>query len=143
MTENHYVLLGGPEHLDFFEHNSDYVLEQWFWTVPSTAKVEEKAFIYLTAPVSRIVGKVVIISEPFYNIGQFDNPHTKNKWMAEVKVVRYFKSQPGLTIGGLRSLFPDWRWLAWPQGKTRIPDEIVEPFLELTDKAEGVDPDET
>jgi hypothetical protein len=129
---NHYIVLGGPEHLDWFEHFEDDPLSQFFWTVPKDAQVDEVAFVYLTAPVSRIVGKVLIAGAPFYNISQFENPKTKNKWMAEIKFVGYFEPKAGLTMRGLRSLFPDWAWLSYPRSATKIPSEIVEPLLELT-----------
>lgn len=130
--QSYYILLGGPEHLDFFEHNEDYVLEDWFWTVPQSAQIGDVAYVYLTAPLSRIVGRVVIIGKPFYNVCEFDNPKTKNSWMAQINVVKYFKPQHELTMRGLRALFPDWAWLSYPRGKTKIPTEILRPFLELT-----------
>ncbi len=128
---NYYILLGGPEHLDWFEHFDEDALSQYFWTVPKDARIDETAFIYLTAPVSRIVGKVMIIGEPFYNINEFENPKTKNSWMAQISRVEYFKPRAELHMKGLRALFPDWGWLSYPRGKTKIPTEIRKPFLEL------------
>jgi hypothetical protein len=132
-SKNHYILLGGPEHLEWFEHFEDDPLSQFFWTVPKDAKVDEAAFIYLTAPVSRVVGKVLIVAAPFFHFGNtmFDHPQTKDKWMAEIKVVAYFEPRSELTIKGLRRLFPDWGWLRYPRNKVKIPDEIIKPFLEL------------
>lgn len=130
--KNYYILLGGPEHLGFFEkYEEQSIAEQWFWTVPKDAKVDEAAFVYLTAPVSRIVGKVLLTGEPFYNINEFENPKTKNKWMAEIHCVGYFQPRRELTMQGLRRLFPDWGWLSYPRGKTKIPADILQPFLEL------------
>lgn len=129
--KNYYILLGGPEHLDFFENNQNYSDARWFWTVPQSAKSGEAAFVYLTAPLSRIVGKVLLIGEPFYNVNEFDNPKTQNRWMAEIQMVSYFKPKSDLTMSGLRALFPDWRWLSYPRSKAKIPAEIVAPFLEL------------
>jgi len=135
---NYYIILGGPEHLDFFEHNENHWMHRWFWTVPQTAKKGEFAFVYLTAPLSRIVGKVLLFGEPFYNICEFDNPKTQNRWMAEIQVLQYFEPKSELTMSGLRALFPDWRWLSYPRGKSKIPTEIVRPFLELMKKAGSI-----
>ncbi len=126
---HHYVLLGGPEHLSWFEHFEYDPLSQFFWTVPKDAKIDDVAFVYLTAPVSRIVGKLLVIGEPFYNICAFENPKTKNQWMAEIKFVSYYEPHGELTMRGLRSLFPDWAWLSYPRGKTKIPPAILSPFL--------------
>lgn len=129
MNNNHYILLGGAEHFDFFSNNLAFADEDWFWTVPKTAKIGEKCFVYLCAPVSRLVGQLEIIDEPFYNTHLF--PEWANKWMAKVKFVEYFEERPELTIKGLRQLFPDWAWLRYPRGKVRIPAHILTPFLEL------------
>lgn len=131
--QNYYILMGGPEHLDWFEHFEDDPLSQFFWTVTKNAHVDEVGFVYLTAPVSRIVGKVLLIGEPFFHIGNsmFEHAQTKDKWMAEIRVVEYFAARPALTFKGLQALFPDWAWLTYPRGKTKIPAEIVQPFLEL------------
>jgi hypothetical protein len=129
--ENYYVLLGGPEHYDYFEHHELYAGEQWFWTAPKGARVGETAFVYLSAPVSRIVGRFVFVAEPFYNVGMFDHPRMKDKWVAEFGEVEFFARCLELTIGGLRAVFPDWGWLRYPRSLTRIPAEIVGPFLEL------------
>lgn len=131
MDDNYYILLGGPEHLEWFENFEDDPLSQYFWTVPKTARVGETAFVYLTAPVSRIVGKVLLVGEPFFNKNEFENPHTKKKWMAEIKFVGYFEPRAELTMRGLRSLFPDWAWLGYPRGLTKIPTELAQPFMEL------------
>jgi hypothetical protein len=129
-----FILLGGPEHLDWFENpnavefsNCDY-----FWTCPKTAAVGDVGFIYLTAPVSRIVGKVRIVGEPFYQVGDimFENPKMRNKYCAEVEFAEYYPSA-NLTIKNLRSLFQDWGWLTMPRSNTRIPDSVLPAFLEL------------
>lgn len=126
----YYILLGGAEHLDFFESPSSYADETWFWTVPKTARVGDTAFVYLCAPVSRIVGQFEIAGEPLYNHGWLSE-RWKNNWMAEIGNVTYFEPRPELTIKGLRELFPDWGWLRYPRNKVKIPTEIVKPFLEL------------
>jgi hypothetical protein len=137
-NKRYYILLGGPEHLDFFENYEEpSIAEQWFWTVPKAARVYEIAFVYLTAPVSRIAGKLMIVGKPFYNTNEFENPKTQNKWMAEVNAVGYFKPRPELTLQGLRALFPDWGRLSYPRSKTSIPADIVQPFLELIKEAEN------
>lgn len=133
MERNYYIVLGGPEHLEFVQkYEEQPVAEQWFWTVPKDARDGDAAFVYLTAPVSRIVGKLLIIGEPFFNVNEFENPKTKKKWMVEIRPVAYFGSRPELTMRGLRALFPDWAWLSYPRSAARMPDEIIQPFLELT-----------
>lgn len=127
--KNYFILLGGAEHFDFFSDNLSFADEQWFWTVPKTAQIGDTAFVYLCAPVSRIVGKIEVIAEPFYNINMF--PNWANNWMAEIQFVEYFEPRPELTLKRLKELFEDWAWLRYPRGKTRIPAHIVQPFLEL------------
>lgn len=129
---NYYILVGGPEHLESFEkHIYSDPSHEWYWTLLKQAKIGDIAFIYLTAPVSRIVGQLEVIGEPFYNVNRFENPKTKNKWMAEVGKDVYFFERRELTMKGLRELFHDWNWLFYPRGNTKIPSHIVEPFLEL------------
>ena len=131
---NYYILMGGAEHLDFFEHNARYAGDQWFWTVPKGARAGEVGFVYLCAPVSRIVGRVEFIAKPFYNVGMF--PEWADQWMAEVGNVVYFPTRHELTIRGLRELFSaDWGWPRYPRSKTIIPADIVQPFLELVKEA--------
>ncbi|HQU83889.1 MAG TPA: hypothetical protein PKY59_12215 [Pyrinomonadaceae bacterium] len=128
-NKNHFVLLGGAEHIDFFRENHHFVDHQWFWTVPKTAKKGDIGFVYLCAPVSRIVGQLEFMKEPFFNTVTF--PQFKNNWMAEVGNVQYFETRQEITIKGLRKLFPDWKWLLYPRGKTKVPAEILQPLLEL------------
>lgn len=132
---NYYIVLGGPENVDFFKnHEEQSVAEQWFWSVPKDAKVGDEALVYLTAPESRIVGKVLITGEPFFHYGNtmFDNPKTRDKWMAEIHAVAYYEPRSELTMRGLRSLFPEWPWLSYPRSATKIPAEFIGPLLELT-----------
>lgn len=128
-----YILLGGAEHHRFFTNNADYSDQQWFWTVPKTARRGDLALVYLCAPVSAIVGSVEITAEPFYNVDMF--PAWKDNWMAEIGRVRYARSRPELGIKGLRELFPDWGWLRYPRGKARIPAEIVPALLKLINRS--------
>ena len=134
----HYILLGGPEHVDYFKsYEEQSIAEQWFWSVPKAAKIDDAAFVYLTAPESRIVGKLLITGEPFFHCGNsmFDNPKTRDKWMAEVRAVGYYAPRPELTMRGLRALFPEWPWLDYPRSATKIPAPLVQPLLELTSSA--------
>ena len=133
----YYVLLGGPEHLEYFQNPTKIKDEQWWWTVSPSAKIGETAFIYLTAPESRIVGRVELIGEPFHNVANiFENQKCDGKWMAPIGNVVYYPPRPELTMKGLRSLFgSDWAWLSYPRGKTTIPDHILTPFLELVETA--------
>jgi hypothetical protein len=130
---NYYVLLGGPEHLDFFQNNSQYAGTQWFWTMVKGARVGETCFVYMSAPVSRFVGRIEVVGEPFFHVGStmFDNPKMRDQYVAEIGKVVYFAPRPELSISGLRKLFTDWGWLRYPRSKTRIPDDLVKPFLEL------------
>lgn len=129
--KNYYLLLGGPEHYTFFEHNARFAQDSWFWTVFKNTRVGDTAFIYLTAPVSRIVGQVEVIGEPFFNVNRFKNKKTKNRWMAEIGKVVFFPHRRELTMRGLREIFSDWTWLFYPRGSTKIPADILSPFLEM------------
>jgi len=134
-TLAYYIVMSGPEHLPAFEqHRLD--TEQWWWSVPKGAKVGDIAFVYLTAPVARIVGRVTITGEPFHNIGKvFDNPKCDNKFMAPVGNAIYYPEREELTMRGLRRLYSqDWGWVRYPRSMTRIPDDILPPFLELFDE---------
>jgi hypothetical protein len=130
--ENLYVLLGGSEHLPFFEHPEDWEGVSWFWTCLKNAKKGETAYVYLNTPVSRIVGKVEFVGEPFHNTGDmFQNQIMRDKWCVRIGNVKYFENRPELTIRGLRALFPEWGWLRYPRTNTRIPDDLVAPLEEL------------
>jgi hypothetical protein len=130
---DYYVLLGGPEHLDFFEHHERYAGDDWFWTMIKGAKVGDTCFVYMSAPVSRFVGSVEVVGEPFFHVGRtmFDNPKMSDQYVAEIGGVKYFEPRRELSIAGMRELLPDWGWLRYPRSKTRIPAEIVRPFLKL------------
>lgn len=130
---NYYVLLGGPENLRFFERREAYAGRAWLWTMVKDARVGESCFVYLSAPVSRFVGRFKVKAEPFYHVGttMFSHPQLRDTWVAKVGDVEYFTGRPELAIKRLRELFPDWGWLRYPRGKTRIPDEVLKPFLEL------------
>ena len=132
----YYILMSGPELLPYFEPGAD--LEDWWWTVSPSAKVGDQGFIYLTAPVSRIVAQVEITGAPFNNIANvFDNPKCDGKWMSPINLVRLLPARPELTIQGLRLLFgTDWGWVRYPRGRTTIPAHIIKPFLELVNEGE-------
>lgn len=123
------ILIGGAENYDFIEHNDRYWHERRFWTVLKSTRMTETAFIYLRAPVSRIVGQVEIVGAPFYNVDRFTN--WKNRWMAEVGRVVYFFPKEELTLRGLRRIFLDWPWLRYPRCNTMVPAAVLKPFMEL------------
>ena len=133
---NYFVLLGGPEHFDFFKNNARYGRDQWFWTMQKDARVGDSCFVYMSAPVSRFVGSMEVVGDPFFHVGNtmFSNPKLRDQYVAEIGKVKYFEPRPELTIAGLRGLFPDWGWLRYPRSKTRIPAEVLGPFLELVGK---------
>jgi hypothetical protein len=135
LQPTYYVFLGGPETRWFDAHERDerFAAYKWYWTCLKNAKVGDQAFIYLTAPISRIVGKIEIVAEPFFHLDQtiFDNPKMANKYCAEVKYIESYELREDLTMKGLRRLFPDWPWLTMPRSNTRIPKEFLSAFLEL------------
>ncbi len=138
-NKNYYILLGGPEHYDFFEHHERYSGDTWFWTMLKGARVGDICFVYMSAPVSRIVGQFEVTGEPFFHFGNsmFDSPKLRDQYVAEIGNVTFFESRPELTIKGLRQLFHDWGWPRYPRSKIKIPAEIIKPFLELIRKTKG------
>jgi hypothetical protein len=134
---NHFIFQGGAENKIWFL-NKHYraAAGAWFWSAQKTAKVGDIAFIYLTAPLSRIVGKVEIKGEPFYNYpNRFENPIMLNRYCVEVEYKETFEIESELlTMKNLRKVFADWSYLRYPRGGVRIPDAIVPPFLELVGK---------
>lgn len=131
----YYVLQGGPESLEFFENSQNFSDEEWYWTVPKKAEIGDLGLVYLTAPISRIVGQVEIVQNPFLNLGNvFDNPKMNGKYCAQVEFKKYFQFREDLTISGLRNLFPEWSWLFMPRGNTRVPETLLKPILELITK---------
>lgn len=138
----YYILQGGAELIDSFRlaAEPEYADYQWFWTVPKGAAAGESGFIYLCAPVSRIVGRVEIAGEPFFNAGDmFKNEVMKEKWCAEIAFRAPYEPRPELTFSGLRKLFlQDWNWLRYPRGNTKLPPRIWKPFFEMTRDTERV-----
>ena len=134
-AKNFYILQGGAEHLDYFENNPRYENAgvEFFWTCPKQAVKGDTAFVYLCAPLSRIVGSVRLLGKPFHNSGDmFRNKIMKDKWCAPVGQVKYFPFRHELTMKGLREIFAtDWAWLRYPRGNCKIPADVVQPFLEL------------
>lgn len=132
---NHYILQGGPENIKYWEQPDRYGMVDWFWSANKHVLPGDKAFIYLTAPLSRIVGVVDILKEPFYNpreASMFLNRHMLDRWCVEVGNPFYFGNRDDLSMANLRKLFgTDWGWVRYPRGNTRVPDEILPPLLEL------------
>lgn len=129
---NFYIFQGGPETKWLIE---DGHFPTFFWTANKHVKKGEIAFIYLTAPISKIVGAVRITGEPFFNpaaTSMFDNPFMYDKWCVEVGEVNFYGEHESLSMKNLRKLFAtDWGWVRYPRGSTRIPDEIMGSFYEL------------
>lgn len=132
---NQFIFQGGAENVNFF-HLTDAARRrlQYFWTCHKGARKGDTAFIYLCAPLSRIVGRVELIGEPFENIpNMFQNPYMAGKLCVEIEFREYLdESLDLLTARNLKTLFgKDWGWSRYPRGATRIPDSILPPFLEL------------
>jgi|CXWL01.1.fsa_nt_gi hypothetical protein len=131
----YYILQGGPKLIEDWRPVRWPDGSEWYWTAHKDAKPGDRAFVYLTAPLSRIIGEVMIVEQPWLNSEPyaFDNPIMHGKWCSEVgHPVAYSLHEEGLTIAGLRRLFADeWPWLRYPRGNTRVPDEILPMLLEL------------
>lgn len=137
---NTFILQGGPENVEWFEAFQKYGqrfknLTHVYWTCPKSARKGDHAFIYLTAPLSRIVGKADIIGEPFFNDVpyRFDNKFMEGKWCCEIDIEFAFDVDSELlTMKNFRKLFGhDWGWVRYPRGSVKIPEEILPAFLEL------------
>lgn len=130
---SYWIFQGGPETEWLLKGDSPF--DQYFWTANKHVKVGEVAFIYLTAPISKIVAGVNIVAEPFFNPAEtsmFDNEFMFDKWCVEVGNTLYYGQHEGLSMRNMRTLFSlDWGWVRYPRGSTRVPDEIVSPFLEM------------
>ncbi|HEX3102556.1 MAG TPA: hypothetical protein VHQ01_12215 [Pyrinomonadaceae bacterium] len=130
---SYWIFQGGPETEWLLEKDSPF--DQYFWTANKHVQVGEVAFIYLTAPISKIVAGVNILKEPFFNAAatsMFDNEYMYDKWCVEVGNTHYYGQHEDLSMRNMRKLFSlDWGWVRYPRGSTRIPDEIVSPFLEM------------
>lgn len=130
--ENLWLFQGGAETEWLIEDGDFY---QFFWTANKHVEVGDVALIYLTAPISGIVGTVRILGKPFFNhaaTSMFNNEFMHDKWCVEVGEALYIGRHEDLTIRNLRKLFAvDWGWVRYPRGSTRIPADIVGPLLEL------------
>lgn len=136
---NTFIFQGGATNVDFF-HLTDAARRrlQYFWTCHRSAKRGDEAFIYLTAPLSRIVGRVELVGDPFVNFpDMFENPYMLNKTCVEIEFREYFdESLDLMTARNLKAVFGlDWGWTRYPRGATRIPADILPPFLELVGRA--------
>lgn len=133
-TNNYFVLQGGPENLTWFAGDR-FPTEDgqaFFWTVPKAAKRGDRAFIYLTAPVSAIVGEVEIVNDPFENLhNMFENNFMAGKRCAEVALRRSFARRSHLTMRFLRARFSgEWKWLSYPRGSVHVPENFRGVLLE-------------
>lgn len=130
---NHYIFLGGAENLKYWE-DERLKNHQWFWSANKHVLPGDIGYIYLSAPLSRIVGEVDIVGKPFFHHGgtMFSNTHMSDKWCVEVANPRYYGERLDLTMKNLRSLFAvDWGWVRYPRGNTRVPDDILPALQEL------------
>ncbi|MDQ4121689.1 MAG: hypothetical protein M3209_09615 [Acidobacteriota bacterium] len=132
---NHFILLGGKA--DFGALDGSKILEpnedgEIIWTVPKSAKTDDEVFIYITAPLSAIVARAKCAENSWLQ------EHPLSDWqgyyMAELADVEIFPEEKRIAMKTLRSLFPDWRWLSFPRQNVRVPQEFLQPFLELFDE---------
>ncbi|HEX8564104.1 MAG TPA: hypothetical protein VF648_00450 [Pyrinomonadaceae bacterium] len=131
-SPNHFILLGGAAdfgHLDGSKILGADETDEFHWTVPKTAKADDEVFIYITAPLSAIVARAKCAENAW--LQEHPLSDWQGYWMAELKDVEIFNEKKRIAMKLLRSLFPDWRWLAFPRQNVRIPDEFIKPFLEL------------
>jgi len=140
-----FIFQGGKENNEWFDFCRKYGADKlnahlramndedtgFFWTCHKQAKKGDEAYIYLTAPLSRIVGKVRLVDKPFQNFpNRFDNSFMDNKLCVEVEFVESYETE-NLTIKEMRNLFGvDWGWVRYPRGSVKIPEHILPVFNE-------------
>jgi hypothetical protein len=122
---NYFIFLGSPSHGDAFGDDGGSVI----WTARKEALANDVVFFYFTAPVSSIVACGRIIGEVWKNEDILSD--WEGYWMAEVGHVEVFPKSKYIPIRKLRNVFPEWSWLRYPRANTKIPTELVRPFLEL------------
>lgn len=130
--KNNFVLLGGMA--DYDRADGDCLLknsgdDHVVWTAHKNMKPGDRAFFYITAPVSAIVAAGTVFYEPWTNENL--NSRWSNYPMTEIGDLVHLPEAKRLRIGRLRKLFPDWNWLRYPRANARIPDDISFPFIEL------------
>ena len=141
-----FILQGGPENLEWFEDLNAFGKEKFnriirenysgfYWSIPKKGNKDDEAYIYLTAPVSSIVGRVRFSGEPFFIYpNRFKNAKMGNKTCIEIEFLHsYTEHTDSLHISRLRTLFgSDWGWVRYPRSNGIIPDQIIQPITELT-----------
>lgn len=122
---NHWILMGNPE-------DGNILLSECLpdnftcWTTHKEAKVGDVVYFYITAPVSGIVAKGIIASEPELN---YD---LESRWygyhFSDINKLQRIKDIP---IRDIRRFFPDWAYWRYPRRNSLIPMRFIQPFLEL------------
>lgn len=126
-----FILQGGPE-VEWIFADDQYDLDHCYWTCPKSITKGGVALVYLTSPISSIIGSASVGGEPFFNsaaTSMFDNAYMNDKWCVRLDGLIYLGRHAELSMANLRSLFEaDWGRVRYPRGSTRVPDDI-EPVL--------------
>ena len=118
---HHFVFLGSKE--DSLNLKRKNVVG---WTSHSEVAVGDRIFFYITSPISAIIATGIATGHSWEN--EDFNSRWAGRLMTEAIV---FQDDLHIPIKELRELFPEWKWLRFPRQNTRIPHEVVKPFLEL------------
>lgn len=124
---NHWILMGNPDDGEVLMFEC---LPENFtcWTTHKEAKIGDVVYFYITAPISGIVAKGVVNSEPELN--DIANHRWAGYYFSDISELTPVKEFP-IAISQIRRLFPDWAYWRYPRRNTRIPDEFVTAFNAL------------
>ena len=119
------MCLGVPAHLPMLKQIGKREIMRW--TCRKEAVYGDIAAIYLTAPISSIVGYGMIYSEPEIE----EESDWADKYFADIGRFRLFAENDFVPIRRLKELFPEWKYLAQPRRTGIAPDAITGALVEL------------
>ena len=100
------------------------------WKMPSGAKVGDVVLVYLTAPISAVVGYGLVFEAPTRANAVPDRPWGEG-WWAEVG--EFGMIEPPITNHELRIRVPSWKWPTQPRSATFPKGQAALDLLEFTE----------
>lgn len=114
-----FIFMGGTE-------NGDYAVLPKLaasgrtanWGGSKTAQPGDRVLIYIQAPHSSLVASAEVLAEA--------RKGRPGDYAYRVRIGNFSLLPQHISLDELRVRYPKWRWIAYPQGKTRVPAEYAE-----------------
>lgn len=129
-NKSYHICLGTPEyHLQDLERDAESGKTDW--TINSKAKKNDYALFYMTAPVSSIVARGIVITDAERNIDP--NDYWYGHFECHISDLELLANP--VPLAEIRRKIPEWGYWKTPIKSTRVPDNLVGKLERLLDKS--------